>query len=200
MTAKPSLNASIAKAITDRVRIVKSGTFAKQRAASHAGHPNSDECMSVDQIVQQRRLDRLSAILDDAVRAGSANHSTAVGKQALAKAKRIRSKAETKRDESFRLLQKATAARLDAERDQQHIADATDAISGRLDVVTRNLCGGLEQVAMQQARRDLYEQRRIDSAEADWAAKAASTTDPLLRAGYLERLNGSDDGSDTADD
>jgi hypothetical protein len=200
MTAKPSLNASIAKAITDRVRIVKSGTFAKQRAASHAGHPNSDECAMVDQIVKQRRLDRLSAVLDDAVSAGIARHSTAVGKQALAKAKRIRSKAETKRDESVRLLQKATAARYDAEREQQHVADATDAIRDRLDMVTRNLNRGLEQVAQRQARHDAYEQRRIADVTADWAAKAASTTDPLLRAGYLERLNGSDDGSDTADD
>ena len=67
-------------------------------------------------------------------------------------------------------------------------------------MVTRNLNRGLEQVAQRQARHDAYEQRRIADVTADWAAKAASTTDPLLRAGYLERLNGSDDGSDTADD
>ncbi len=161
------INQAIVSTLSEHhVRVLKSGTFLKSLSPAK-------------QRARKRGLAALGRVLDGTV-------DKAVAQYELDQAHETLTKATARREAAAATLRKATAGRYDAERAANTLTRQVEQVQEGLAVVSANLERGLAQQAAQQARRDAWQQRQRDEAEGGLQAKAMATSDPDLRAAYLE--------------
>lgn len=181
-------NGPVAKANAQEVDRRRSAHLAAWNARFYAGLAKERK-----ELAKQRLLDRLEKAL-------SIKKARDERQATLAKAKAEKDAADDRMTKALAnqaaMLQQATAlqehtAEIRAQIDAT-IADADCRITRMLAVLDQHNAA----VAEREARKAAWEASHIEREREEWAFKAGMTTDPILRAAYMERAEGNEFNSD----
>jgi hypothetical protein len=196
-TYAPNLNQSIAQAITQRVRLVKSRPepLAKQRRTVG---PDFDHAWRwVDQVVKQRR----QGVIAEAVAEGIAHHSKA--RKAVARAdawlrqreqeRIIAQHIEAARLAKVRAGQIMAATKLDAERAHESQVAKAASLAARIEVVETNWARATDQIERDRARKADWHAAYAEPERGEWSQLALDTQDADLKRAYAHLALGAED-------
>ena len=194
---RPAGNEEYTKAILDacqenHIRVRKTQPPNKLAKARKAVGPEFDRAWHwVDDVLKKRRLDKIAPIIETAVTKANAEAVTTRANKIIAKAKA--SIAESKEIQR-RALAKSNDAKTQVKRQHAEFEQELAEIAKGVETCVANAERGAAQVARAQVSNAARVIQRHNNELAEWQAKAAATNDPILKAGYLERVEAIKEG------